>query len=200
VGVGLILDGRLHRGHRGRASELGHAPVEWGGEPCACGQRGCLEAYVGGAAWARRLRALAPSDSRVCALAGARERVTPEHVLAAAGEGDAFALAELERFNRYLARGITTLCFAVAPQLVVLGTIAVAAGERLCFAPLRALVAEQLWPALREGLRIVPSELGERLPYYAGVCVAREGASRDVAGEGSSEAVARGCETKTAAR
>ena len=91
VGAGLILDGRLYRGHRGRASEFGHACIEWDGERCGCGRRGCLEAYLGGAAWTRRLREITPTTSRVCALAGARGRVLPEHVVAAAGEGDAFA-------------------------------------------------------------------------------------------------------------
>lgn len=175
VGAGLILDGRLYRGHRGRASEFGHTCVEWEGEPCGCGRRGCVEAYLGGAAWTRRLREITPASSRVRALAGARERALPEHVVAAAGEGDAFAREEMERFNHYLARAIAALSFALAPEVVVLGTIATAAGEALCFAPVRALVAAQVWPTLCDGMRILPSGLGAELPYYAGVCVAIEG-------------------------
>jgi glucokinase len=174
IGTGLILDNRLYRGHRGRASEFGHACIEWDGERCGCGRRGCLEAYLGGAAWSRRLREITPATSQVCALAGARERVLPEHVVAAAGQGDAFAREEMERFNHYLARAIAVLGFALAPEIVVLGTIATAAGEALCLEPVRALVAEQVWPTLCDGMRIVPSGLGAELPYYAGVCVALE--------------------------
>jgi glucokinase len=174
IGTGLILDGRLYRGHRGRASEFGHCCVEWDGEPCGCGQRGCLEAYLGGAAWARRLREITPETSRVRALAGERGLEAPEHVVAAAGEGDAFACEEMERFNHYLAQAIITLAFTLAPEVVVLGTIATAAGEALCLEPVRALVEARVWPALREGMRILPSGLGEELPYYAGVCVASE--------------------------
>lgn len=176
VGAGLILDGQLVRGHRGRASEFGHTCVEWEGERCGCGRRGCLEAYLGGAAWTRRLREIAPATSRVCALAGDRGRVSPEHVVAAAGQGDAFALEEMERFNHYLARAIATLSFALTPEVVVLGTIATAAGETLCFEPVRALVAAQVWPSLCDELRILPSGLGDKLPYYAGVCAATESA------------------------
>ena len=175
VGGGLILSGRLQRGGDGSAGEVGHVPVEWGGASCVCGLRGCLEAYVGGAAWTRRLREEAPEGCRALALAGARERLTPEHVVAAAREGDAHARAEIERFNHYLARAIVQLRFVLAPQAVVLGTIAVAAGEDLCFEPLRALVARHSWPHQARGMRILPAQLGTDLPYRAGLCVAEEG-------------------------
>jgi glucokinase len=175
IGGGLILDGRLYRGRADGAGEVGHIPVEWDGEPCACGMRGCLEAYAGGAAWARRLRAIAPVDGRVAALAGGREHATPEHLVAAAREGDAFALGELARFNRYLARGIATLIFSLAPEVVILGTIPTAAGDALCLDPVRELVAARVWPLLGEGVEIRPAGLGAELGDYAGLSVALEG-------------------------
>jgi len=46
VGGGLILDGKLRTG-RGAAGEIGHAVVNPGGRLCACGRKGCLEAYAG---------------------------------------------------------------------------------------------------------------------------------------------------------
>lgn len=172
VGAGLVLDGRLYPGRQGMAGEVGHAPVEWEGEPCACGRRGCLEAYVGGAAWTRRLARTTPAGSRVAALAGAPEQARPEHVVAAAREGDAFALSELDRYNDYLARGLTALIFVLAPEVVILGTIPSAAGEELCLAPVRAQVQAHVWPRLARDLRILPSGLGPDLPYLAGICVA----------------------------
>jgi glucokinase len=174
VGGGLILDGRLYRGVLGSAGEIGHMPVEWEGEPCPCGQRGCLEAYTGGASWSRRLRALAPEDGRVAQLAGGREQVTPVHVVAAAREGDGYARAELARWCDYVARGITAVVMTLAPEAIVLGTIAVAAGEELAFAPIREQVASHVWPHLARELRILPAALGDDLPYLAGLSVAVE--------------------------
>jgi hypothetical protein len=58
--------------------------------------------------------------------------------------------------------------------VVILGTIARAAGEELCLAPLRRQVTALVWPELSRGLALVPSALGERLPDLAGVCVALE--------------------------
>jgi glucokinase len=149
--------------------------VEWNGERCGCGLRGCLEAYIGGACWTRRLREIPPPGGRVAALAGGREKAGPEQVIEAAREGDEFALAEMERFNSYLAQALVSLTFALAPEVFVLGTIAVAAGERLCFAPLRERVAAHTWPSLSRGLRIVPAALGNQLADYAGISVAIEG-------------------------
>lgn len=171
VGAGLILDGRLHRGARGNAGELGHVPIERDGEPCVCGQRGCLEAYVGGAAWARRLRARAPEASTCLALAGSREALAPEHVLRAAAQGDAFARAELARFNAYLLQGLATLVFSLAPQVIVLGTIVAAAGEA-CLGPLRQGLRRRVWPVLAREVEIRPAALGQGLPELAALCAA----------------------------
>jgi glucokinase len=175
VGAGLVLGGRLHRGAGWNAGEIGHVPVEWEGARCACGLRGCLEAYVGGLAWTRRLRGLATAAGRVAQLAGGPERVLPEHVVAAAREGDAFALQELDRWNGYVARGLVSLAGTVAPEVIVLGTIATAAGEELCLEPVRLAVRAHLWPGLAREVRIVAAALGDRLPDYAGLCVALEG-------------------------
>lgn len=184
VGGGLVLDGRVHHGVHAAAGEVGHIPIEWEGEPCACGMRGCLEAYVGGAAWTKRLRRLTPPESRVRALAGSLEAITPEHLVAGAREGDAFALSEMARFNDYLARGICQLAFVLAPEVVVLGTIATAAGEALCFEPVRRQVRSHTWDVVGRTLEIRAAELGEDLPYQAGICAALAGTLAAGSGEG----------------
>ena len=57
VGGGLILDGELHDG-RGAAGEIGHMVVNPGGRRCACGRRGCVEAYAGRKSMEKRARRL----------------------------------------------------------------------------------------------------------------------------------------------
>jgi glucokinase len=174
IGGGLILDGRLYRGRDANAGEVGHIPLGGQGELCGCGMPDCLEAYAGGASWTRRLRRIAPESSEVTGLAGGRERVTPKHVVAAARAGDAFALSELDRFNDYVARGIAAIAFILAPDRIILGTIAVAAGEDLCFAPLRERVRARVWPTIADGMEIVPAALGDDLADLAGICAALE--------------------------
>lgn len=52
LAAGLVVGGRLHRGARGAAGEIGHVPVDPAGAECPCGQRGCLETVASGAALA----------------------------------------------------------------------------------------------------------------------------------------------------
>lgn len=174
VGAGLVLDRRIYRGRHGTAGEVGHVAVEWPGERCACGLSGCLEAYVGGRAWSQHLRRHAEDNGLVMARAGARERISPEHLLAAAADRDSWALSQLDRFNRYLGRGIVQLVFTLALDVVVLGTIVAAAGETLCLQPLREYVAEHTWAHQSPGLRIVAAELGDDLPHRSAIAVAQE--------------------------
>lgn len=47
VGLGLVVDGVVQRGSRSSAGEWGHSKIQPGGRLCRCGDRGCLEAYVG---------------------------------------------------------------------------------------------------------------------------------------------------------
>ena len=46
VGSGLVLGGKPFTGALGDACELGHVTIKHDGKRCACGNRGCLEAYA----------------------------------------------------------------------------------------------------------------------------------------------------------
>ena len=176
IGAGVIAAGELFRGAFGAAGEAGHMPIETPGLACHCGLTGCLEAYVGGNAWRTRLQEVVPATSAVFELAGGvRESIRPEHLVAAARAGDAFACGEFDRWLDYLARGIVPLIMILEPERIVLGTIATAAGEELCFEPLRRRVGAALWPHQAERLSIVPASLGEELPQRAGLAVALSG-------------------------
>ncbi len=58
VGLGIISDGELEHGAFSSAGEWGHTKIRFGGALCRCGQRGCVEAYLGAdailAAWQSR--------------------------------------------------------------------------------------------------------------------------------------------------
>ena len=173
VGAGLILDGRLYRGARYGAGEVGHMPVVPNGRECACGLRGCLEAYTGGAALAARMRADVAAGARTSLLeraGGDPARLSAKLWLEAVRAGDSYALALSEEYLDVLAQGLAIMVLSLDLDCIALGTI-VARNADLLLEPLRARVAARLWPHLRD-TRIVPIELGERLSAYAGLCTA----------------------------
>ena len=45
VGGAVLVNGDQYAGKNYRSGEFGHMCVEWNGLPCACGKKGCLEAY-----------------------------------------------------------------------------------------------------------------------------------------------------------
>jgi len=47
IGAGIVADGKVFRGHEGGAGDLGHITIDTNGPLCQCGNRGCLEAYIG---------------------------------------------------------------------------------------------------------------------------------------------------------
>ncbi|MET8052963.1 ROK family protein [Streptosporangium sp. NPDC005286] len=67
IGTGIagavILHGEPYGGSAGWGGEIGHIPVFPEGEPCACGQIGCLETYASASAVARRYSARATSSA-----------------------------------------------------------------------------------------------------------------------------------------
>ncbi len=173
VGGGLVLDGRLYRGARYGAGEIGHIPVVPGGRRCACGLRGCLEAYTGGAAIAARIREDLAAGARTSIrdlVVGDPARVNAHVWVEALRAGDAYATRLHEEWLDRLAQGIAIVALSLDPDCIALGTI-VARNVDIFLEPLRERVFERVWEHLRD-TRIVAGELGERLPAYAGLCTA----------------------------
>lgn len=110
VGMGIVLDGKLYRGARGCGAEFGHTKVQSGGALCQCGQRGCLEAYVGDYALLR--------EANIQTI-GERPNNVGD-VLAAAREGDRLAQSVLDRAGQMFAMGLSNLINIFDPQLIVL--------------------------------------------------------------------------------
>ncbi|HSG07893.1 MAG TPA: ROK family transcriptional regulator, partial [Longimicrobiales bacterium] len=61
VGAGYMIRGDIYRGATGVAGEIGHLIIDPAGNPCVCGNRGCLATFVGSEELVERARRLAPS-------------------------------------------------------------------------------------------------------------------------------------------
>jgi glucokinase len=162
IGGGLVLDGAVYRGAAGFGGEVGHMIVAPDGDPCDCGNRGCLEAMASGSALGRAARAAAEKDpaGRLATLAGGPQRVTGEIVFQAAKEGDRAAVALFERLGYWLGIGIASLITVFDPDVVVVGGGLAATGD-LLLTPARASMERYVFGRPhRELPPVAPARLG----------------------------------------
>ncbi|BBC30710.1 Xyl repressor protein [Streptomyces graminofaciens] len=147
IGGAAVVDGRLLRGTRGFAGELGHVPVRPEGPQCACGGRGCLEQYAGEEA-VLRAAGLEPGEHRVEFLA---ER-------AAAGDED--VRRALQGAGTALGIALTGAVNLLDPETVVLG------GALAALAPwlLPSLKAELARRTAGPACAVTVSRLGSQGP------------------------------------
>lgn len=148
IGAGIISGGRVCRGARGAAGDIGHVYTSMAdGRPCRCGNHGCVEAIAGGQAIAnalaeKGLSASTPADVVVLARAGNLEAT---HLLREAGRAIGSVLAA---------------CIAILnPEVIVLGGEIAEIGEPV-IAGVRESVYRRALPLASQHLRIVQSAPG----------------------------------------
>ncbi|MER6529495.1 ROK family transcriptional regulator [Streptomyces sp. NPDC001508] len=162
IGCGIVAGGEVHRGVTGSAGDIGHIQAVPDGRPCACGNRGCLEAHFSGAALARD--ALEAAQQGLSAeLAGrlaANGTLTGVDVAAAAAAGDAIALGLIREGGNHVGQVIAGLVSFFNPGLVVIGGGVTGLGHTL-LAAIRTQVYRQSLPLATGNLPIVLGELGQ---------------------------------------
>ena len=179
IGGGIVINGQIYHGANDSAGEVGHQILLPDGPPCGCGKRGCLEALCSGPAIARRAQAAIRkqlgdknnSAKALLNLANNRiENVKSEHVLTAARTGDTLALQLVEETAYYMGWGIANLVNILNPNIVLLGTIAIAAGD-LLLNPIRKTVSEFAMTRPAEAVKIAPAQLGDTLGDLAAIAL-----------------------------
>jgi predicted NBD/HSP70 family sugar kinase len=150
IGAGLIANGRILRGERGAAGDIGHVVVEPdAAETCRCGNVGCLDAVAGGWAIARRMGDIAP---------------TPPDVVRLAREGHPEATSQVRRSGRLVGAAVADAVNLLNPTAVVIGGKLAEADEQV-FAAVREVVYRKATPVASRHLEIALTELG----HMAGV-------------------------------
>jgi glucokinase len=116
VGSAIVAGGRIVTGAQGFAGEFGHVKVEPGGRPCGCGERGCVEAYVGGHNLLAQMQELLSSE-RPTQL---RELVEQPGAILSPALLETAALAGDQSAKEIYDRAVAHLGLAVANQVTVL--------------------------------------------------------------------------------
>jgi predicted NBD/HSP70 family sugar kinase len=148
ISAGLLIGGKLYRGHSGIAGQLGHAVIREDGPLCRCGNRGCLEAVASGRAILRDL-------------AEARGTLKLQDVILGAMAGDDFCMRAVADAGHDIGVAVGTLCNVLDPERIVVGGELARAGE-LLLGPLRRETERAVLTAPGSVPEIVQGQLGRR--------------------------------------
>ena len=152
IGAGMILDGKIYRGARGFAGELGHMTILPDGPQCSCGNRGCVEALAAGPALVRRMRALD---------AYALETLTAREVIAMARAGDENARGVLQEAGKFLGIALANAVNLLNPEMIALGGGVALGADELLLQPARAEIQTRAFAHSAECVSLVRAKLGD---------------------------------------
>ena len=170
VGGGVIANGRLLRGARHVAGEIGQTSIDWQGREGKFGNRGALERYLGSVEIAKDARAAYAAAGITKPL----EECSLEALALAAIQGDAVALARWEEIGAMLATAVMDCCWLLNPEAVVVGGSITRAGE-LLFRPFRERLFGMLSEPFTEHLMVLPAAFGHDAGMIGSAALALEG-------------------------
>ena len=180
VGLGMILNGQLFRGHNGFAGEFSHIPVFKDNKKiCSCGKTGCLETETS---------LLAIIEKAIAGLEKGRMSVLKnlsfEHVeqscqaiMEAASKGDTFSVELFSEAGYNLGLGIAILITLFNPELIILSGRGAAAGK-LWLAPIQQAINEHCIPKIAEDTQIKISTFGRRVDLIGAAALVMENYER----------------------
>lgn len=157
VGAGIIAHGLIYRGADGAAGDIGHiqisppdnVPTDESEPVCRCGNTGCIEAYGGGWALLRDLRAAGREVSAISDIARLLE------------SGDPLAVSLVRRAGRFIGVALSDVVSLLNPSTVIVGG-ELAASAAILMAGIRESIYARSLPLATRRLQIVPARLGDR--------------------------------------
>lgn len=171
TGAGLLVAGRVHRGRRGTAGEIGHTEVDPEGAICQCGSRGCLNTVVGADALIDRLRV-------------SRGPMTLREVVREAQEGDPGCRQVVAAAGAKIGAVVAGLALSTEPEVIVVGGELAMAGEVLV-GPLRDAVRQRVLLTHPEPLRVSVADLGQRAEVVGAIARALDASPMALTGGGA---------------
>ncbi len=162
LGGGMILDGKLFRGSKLSATEIGHIPICFDGPKCNCGNVGCIERYVG-AEYISQIARDAIKKGRKSKIKeiikGDLKKITPRVISQAYQKGDSLAKEIWEKVGLYLGTMLSGMINLLNPEIIIIGGGIAQAGKPL-FDSVDKEIKKRAFPLLVKDVKVVPAKLG----------------------------------------
>lgn len=159
VGSGMVLDGRIYRGKHGVAGEVGHMTIQYNGNQCNCGNRGCLEAHVSVEPILKEAGRVNSNGKRSIMPDGAeklnRDLINLKEILSASENGDRLSGNIIDKAGEHIGTGIANLINIFDPGVIILGGEVVEAFEPLLMDKIRSVTMMKAIKAISSRTSIV---------------------------------------------
>jgi predicted NBD/HSP70 family sugar kinase len=183
LGGGIIINGKLYKGGRGFAGEIGHIQRDPQGELCGCGRRGCWETQVGPRAILQRVKRSIEADPEHALTKytnGDLDQLTFNQVVDCALQGDELCRSAMEKVGENLGTGIADLVNIFNPQMVIIGG-AFNYGREIILPVLEKTIANETLPDVRQDLHVIVSEQGADATVLGAIAVVLDDILRSIA-------------------
>ncbi len=177
IGSGLVQRGKLWRGDRESAGEIGHMIMQIDGPRCGCGGRGCFEALASRTAIERDLReAIAGGQkSALVELAGGDLSVIRSGMIRKALDAeDELVCRVMRRAAEVLGYACINVRHLIDPEAIVFGGGVIEACSDFIMPIVENIVGRDPLPGAREGGRVLLSALGDDAVVLGAVAEARK--------------------------
>ena len=181
IGGGVVRKGRILRGAREVAGEVGHmildvgAVIDGRGPVCGCGSRGCFETMASRTAIERQIReAVAAGEKTILTeTPGAELSLIKSGALRnALTAGDPLVTRVIRRAAQVLGYGCLTIRHLLDPEVIVLGGGVIVACADWMMPVIEEIVAGDPMPGARPDRGVLISALGDDAVVYGGVALA----------------------------
>jgi len=181
VGLGLILNGEMFRGHNGFAGEFSHIPLFANGKLCSCGKSGCLETETSLLVIIEKTR----EGLRTGKLSKLKDpqlehyEQASETITTAVQEGDRFAVELFSEAGYNIGRGVAILIHLLNPEIIILSGRGSTAGK-IWQAPIQQALNEHCIPRLAANTVIDISTLGYQAELIGAAALVMENYEKEL--------------------
>ena len=176
IGGGLILDGKIYRGSKFVAGEIGHVLVDKNGPVCGCGNRGCFEAIASRTAIVNKIinDIKSGKKSELTDIVKAGDRIKSKSLANAVTNDDKVVIKRISDGCDVIGGVLASLSNFMNFDMIVLGGGMIEALANFMLPKIEIAFYNHVLNTSAEGLKILPSKLGDDAAIWGGIALAEE--------------------------
>ncbi|MHC8948262.1 ROK family protein [Sphingobacterium hungaricum] len=169
VGLGMIVNNQLFRGHSGYAGEFSHIPLSNNNKLCSCGKKGCIEVDASLLSAIEFVNEKIKSGEESVLKTLSTSATDSESLITAVQNGDQLAISAVQNIAYMLGKGISTLIHIMNPEKIIISGRGADFGNILLLS-IQSSVQEFSIPRLSKNTTIELSTL-EHIQLLGSACV-----------------------------